>query len=72
MRTTNIFHRFHFYCLTIVTKPNLEEFYVSFLKNIALKIVANNIKYVWQLTGFFFFILLYSLFLLQFVLLLTD
>ena len=26
MRTTNIFHRFHFYCLTIVTKPNLEEF----------------------------------------------
>ena len=26
MRATNIFHRFHFYCLTIVTKPNLEEF----------------------------------------------
>ena len=29
------------------------NFYVSFLNNIALKIVANNIKYVWQLTGFF-------------------
>ena len=26
------------------------NFYVSFLNNIALKIVANNIKYVWQLT----------------------
>ena len=24
------------------------NFYVSFLNNIALKIVANNIKYVWQ------------------------
>ena len=29
------------------------NFYVSFLNNIALKIVANNIEYVWQLTGFF-------------------
>ena len=26
---------------------------MSFLNNIALKIVANNIKYVWQLTGFY-------------------
>ena len=31
------------------------NFYVSFLNNIALKIVANNIKYVWQLTGFLSF-----------------
>ena len=37
------------------------NFYVSFLNNIALKIVASNIKYVWQLTGFF--ILQYFLFL---------
>ena len=29
------------------------NFYVSFLNNMALKIVANNIKYVWQLTGFY-------------------
>ena len=29
------------------------NFYVSFLNNIALNIVANNIKYVWQLTVFF-------------------
>ena len=36
---------------------------------IALKIVANNIKYVWHLTGFFF---QYLSFLLQFVLLLAD
>ena len=42
-------------CKIIVTKPNLEEFYVSFLNNIALKIVANNIEYVWQLTGFFYY-----------------
>ena len=54
MRTTNIFHRFHFYCLTIVTKPNLEEFLRKLFEKFALKIVANNIKYVWQLTGFFF------------------
>ena len=72
MRTTNIFHRFHFYCLTIVTKPNLEEFLRKLFEKFALKIVANNIKYVWQLTGFFFLILHYSLFFLQFVLLLTD
>ena len=31
------------------------NFYVSFLNNIALKIVPNNIKYVWQLTGFLSF-----------------
>ena len=29
------------------------NFYVSFLNNIALKIVANNIKYLCQLTGFY-------------------
>ena len=29
------------------------NFYVSFLNNIALKIVTNNIKYLWQLTGFY-------------------
>ena len=31
------------------------NFYVSFLNNIALKIVANNIKNVWQLIGFLSF-----------------
>ena len=31
------------------------NFYVSFLNSIALKIVANNIKNVWQLIGFFIF-----------------
>ena len=49
-------------CRNIVMKPNLEGF-VSFLNNIALKIVANNFKYEWQLTGFFF-VLQYFLFLL--------
>ena len=39
---------------------------------IALKFVANNIKYVWQLTGFFFFFFQDLSFLLQFVLLLAD
>ena len=29
------------------------NFYVSFLNNIALKIVAKNVKYVWQLTESF-------------------
>ena len=29
------------------------NFDVSFLNNIALKIVANNMKYLWQLTGFY-------------------
>ena len=33
-------------CKNSVTKPNLDEFYVNFLNNIALKIVANSIKYV--------------------------
>ena len=42
-------------CKNIVTKPNLEEFLRKLnLNNIALKIVANDIEYVWQLTGFFF------------------
>ena len=34
-------------CKNTVTKSNLEDFYVSFLNNIALKIVANKIEYLW-------------------------
>ena len=41
-------------CKNIVTKPKRNS-YARFLNNIAFKIVANNIKYVWQLTGFFFY-----------------
>ena len=41
-------------CKNIVTKPNLEEFLRKLnLNNMELKIVANDIEYVWQLTGFF-------------------
>ena len=40
------------------------NFYVSFLNSIALKIVANNIKTVWQLIGFFTVIFKRFLFLL--------
>ena len=46
MRTTNIFHRFHFHCLTIVTKPNLEEFLRKLFEKYCIENVANNIKYV--------------------------
>ena len=52
-------------CKNIVTKPNLEEFLRKLnLNNMELKIVVNDIEYVWQLTGFFFLILQYFLFLL--------
>ena len=42
----------YYTCKNTVTKPNLDEFLCKLFENIALKIVANNIKYVWQLTGF--------------------
>ena len=43
-------------CKNIVTKPDLDEFLRKLFEIIiALKIVANNIKYVWQLTGFLSF-----------------
>ena len=53
-------------CKNIVTKPNLEKFLRKLnLNNMELKIVVNDIEYVWQLTGFFFFFLFqYFLFLL--------
>ena len=41
-----------FYC-----KRNTCILYVSFLNNIALKIVANNIEYEWQLTVFYYYYL---------------
>ena len=54
-------------CKNIVTKPNLEEFLHKLnLNNMELKIVANDIEYVWQLTGFFFIIII-SLFSLLFI-----
>ena len=40
-------------CKNIVTNLIKMNLYVSFLNNIALKIVTNNIKYLWQLTGFY-------------------
>ena len=42
----------YYTCKNTVTKPNLDEFLCKLFENIALKIVANNMKYVWQLTDF--------------------
>ena len=43
MRTTNIFHRFHFYCLTLITEIHIvywliffQDFYVSHPSSITL------------------------------------
>ena len=44
-------------CKYIAKKPNLDEFLRKLFENIALEIVGNNIKNVWQLTGFCFLIL---------------
>ena len=53
LRLLVLLQKKYFYtCKNIVTKPNLEEFLCKHFEHyIALKIVANNIEHVWQLTG---------------------
>ena len=52
--------KYFYTCKNTVTKPNLDEFLLKRFEQYRIENLANNIKYVWQLTGFLSFNSFYS------------